>query len=326
MVTLKKGGETTIKTPVTPKPEEWVKAKEFVPGQPYNTTAVPLSYAAAVEPTTDVGNQHLLQGSKDLICPYLAHGECPYEEECEYLHGDICDMCGLAVLHPGDSKQREQHQKECMQQHEQAMELSFAIAKSKDKACGICMEYILDKEPQTERRFGIMSSCNHIFCLSCIRKWRGAKQYEHKVVRACPECRVNSDFITPSMYWVETAEEKQKLIEGYKGALKEKPCKYFKEGQGECPFYDKCFYRHAYPDGTLAELKPRPRRRRQDADGTLDIIDRIRLWDFLEERQNRIMLLDLDEELEDLIFNLVLAGHDTDSDSDSDSDFDGFFG
>ena len=40
------------------------------------------------------------------------------------------------------------------------------------------------------------------------------------------------------------------------------------------------------------------------------------------------MLLDLDEELEDLIFNLVLAGHDTDSDrySDSDSDFDWFFG
>lgn len=104
----------------------------------------------------------------------------------------------------------------------------------------------------------------------------------------------------------------------------EKPCKYFKEGQGECPFYNKCFYRHAYPDGTIAELKPRPRRRRQDADGTLDIIERIRLWDFLEERQNRIMLLDLDEELEDLIFNLVLAGHDTDSDrySDSDSDFD----
>lgn len=40
MVTLKKGGITTPKTPVTPKPEEWVKAKEFIPGQPYNATGL----------------------------------------------------------------------------------------------------------------------------------------------------------------------------------------------------------------------------------------------------------------------------------------------
>lgn len=103
----------------------------------------------------------------------------------------------------------------------------------------------------------------------------------------------------------------------------DKPCKYFKEGKGECPFYDKCFYRHAYPDGTTAEPKPRPRRRRQDADGTLDIIDRISLWDFLEERQNRVFLVDLEEELDSLILNFVLGNNN--SDSDSDSDFDGFW-
>ncbi|XP_071134159.1 probable E3 ubiquitin-protein ligase makorin-1 [Mytilus edulis] len=324
MVTLKKGGETTpkpTKSPMTPKPEDWVKAKEFVPGQRYTCSTVPASYAAAVEPTTESSSPCIVKGSKDLLCPFLAQGHCPYDEECEYLHGNICDMCGLAVLHPENKSQREEHQKECVKQHEQAMELSFAVARSKDKCCGICMEHILEKDNHQERRFGIMSNCNHIFCLPCIRKWRGAKQFDNQIVRACPECRVQSDFVTPSMYWVDTDEEKQKLISGYKKALGNKPCKYFKEGKGECPFYDKCFYRHAHPDGTIADPKPRPRRRRQDAEGALDIIERINLWDFLEERQNRVFLLDLEEELDNLILNLVLGGRD----SDSDSDFDGFW-
>jgi hypothetical protein len=38
--------------------------------------------------------------------------------------------------------------------------------------------------------------------------------------RACPECRVTSDFVCPSMYWVDTKEEKEKLIKDYKGALR----------------------------------------------------------------------------------------------------------
>ena len=37
--------------------------------------------------------------------------------------------------------------------------------------------------------------------------------------RACPECRMKSDFVTPSKYWVDTKEEKEKLIRGYKKAL-----------------------------------------------------------------------------------------------------------
>lgn len=41
-----------------------------------------------------------------------------------------------------------------------------------------------------------------------------------------------------------------------------KPCRYFNEGKGECPFAGSCFYKHAYPDGRLAELEPpKPRRR-----------------------------------------------------------------
>ena len=38
--------------------------------------------------------------------------------------------------------------------------------------------------------------------------------------RSCPECRTQSDFVTPSSYWVENKDEKIKLIEGYKQALR----------------------------------------------------------------------------------------------------------
>ena len=63
------------------------------------------------------------------------------------------------------------------------MELSFAVQRSKSKDCGICMEEVINKNPVAERRFGILSNCNHCFCLECIRKWRAAKQFDNKIVR-----------------------------------------------------------------------------------------------------------------------------------------------
>lgn len=38
--------------------------------------------------------------------------------------------------------------------------------------------------------------------------------------RACPECRVSSDFVVPSKYWIEDQEDKEKLIRDYKAALR----------------------------------------------------------------------------------------------------------
>lgn len=46
---------------------------------------------------------------KKQLCPYAAVGECRYGLNCAYLHGDVCDMCGLQVLHPSDTSQRSQH-------------------------------------------------------------------------------------------------------------------------------------------------------------------------------------------------------------------------
>lgn len=162
-------------------------------------------------------------GNKDLpLCPYsLASGECPFPEgQCNYLHGETCDLCYSPCLHPFNDTQRRLHRDECLREHEREMELSFAVQRSKDKVCGICMDTVVEKKPITASRFGILEKCNHIFCLDCIRKWRGTKQFDSRTIRACPECRVSSDFVVPSKYWIEDQDDKEKLIQDYKAALK----------------------------------------------------------------------------------------------------------
>lgn len=55
------------------------------------------------------GKEQTAAETKKQLCPYAAVGECRYGENCVYLHGDSCDMCGLQVLHPMDAAQRSQH-------------------------------------------------------------------------------------------------------------------------------------------------------------------------------------------------------------------------
>ena len=135
--------------------------------------------------------------------------------------------------------------------------------------------------------------------------------------RACPECRQTSDYICPSRYWVDTKEEKEKLLSNYKVELKKKECKYFDKGNGECPFGNKCFYRHEDKNGKIVDVGPpsaqtmnRPRLTRGapsaddpfDADGTdRSLVQRLLLFDFLEERDGRVTI-QLDEFLDILDF------------------------
>lgn len=51
--------------------------------------------------------------------------------------------------------------------------------------------------------------------------------------------------------------------------LRKKPCKYFEQGKGTCPFGGKCLYLHAYPDGTRAE--PEKPRKQLSSEGTVRV-------------------------------------------------------
>ncbi|KAG6938065.1 makorin ring finger protein 2, partial [Chelydra serpentina] len=221
------------------------------------------------------------------LCPYAAAGECQFGDRCLYLHGDVCEICELQVLHPFDPEQRKAHEKMCMAAFEHEMEKAFAFQASQDKVCSICMEVVYEKPSASERRFGILSNCNHTYCLSCIRQWRCAKQFENLIIKSCPQCRVTSEFVIPSVYWVEDQNKKNKLIEAFKQGMGKKACKYFEQGKGTCPFGGKCLYLHAYPDGTRAE--PEKPRKQLSSEGTVRFFNSVRLWDFIEDRESRTM-------------------------------------
>ncbi|CAL8405235.1 unnamed protein product [Arctogadus glacialis] len=307
----------------------WVNAAEFVPGQPYcgrgetqGSTRVPLLH----ETEKEAGPED--KERRKQLCPYAAAGECRYGVNCAYLHGDVCDMCGLQVLHPTDNAQRSHHIKACIEAHEKDMEISFAIQRSKDMMCGVCMEVVFEKTNPSERRFGILSNCSHCYCLKCIRKWRSAKQFESKIIKSCPECRITSNFVIPSEYWVEDKEDKQKLIQKYKDGMGTKSCRYFDEGRGTCPFGSNCFYKHAFPDGRLEEAQPQ--RRQAGSNGRNRSGRHIPLWDLLDERESSDSLDNEDEEmvtfeLSEMLLMLLAAGADEDEDvTDSEDEWDLF--
>lgn len=61
----------------------------------------------AVSFTTDDATQN----SNLELCPYAAHGQCNLGDQCSYFHGNICDICGQAVLLPDNPEQNEKHKK-----------------------------------------------------------------------------------------------------------------------------------------------------------------------------------------------------------------------
>uniref|UniRef100_A0ABI7X4P0 E3 ubiquitin-protein ligase makorin-2 n=1 Tax=Felis catus TaxID=9685 RepID=A0ABI7X4P0_FELCA len=208
----------------------------------------PHSYLDAIRSGLDDLEASSSYSSEQQLCPYAAAGECRFGDACVYLHGEVCEICRLRVLHPFDPEQRKAHEKICMSTFEHEMEKAFAFQASQDKVCSICMEVVLEKASASERRFGILSNCNHTYCLSCIRQWRCAKQFENPII-------------------------------------KKKACKYFEQGKGTCPFGSKCLYRHAYPDGRLAE--PEKPRKQLSSEGTVRFFNSVRLWDFIENRESR---------------------------------------
>ncbi|XP_023602989.1 probable E3 ubiquitin-protein ligase makorin-3 [Myotis lucifugus] len=195
----------------------WANATEFVPGQPY--------WGHEAFPAPELPQQNLEMERERRLCRDAAMGQCFRGESCAYLHGELCELCGRQALHPADAAQRADHIQACMNRHQQDMELSFAVQRSADKVCGICMEVVYEKANEGERRFGILSNCNHTYCLRCIRTWRTAREFRSRVIKSCPQCRVSSRLVIPSEFWVEDPAAKQELIRQYKEAMRAKTCR-----------------------------------------------------------------------------------------------------
>ncbi|XP_047336377.1 putative RING-type E3 ubiquitin transferase C3H69 [Impatiens glandulifera] len=212
------------------------------------------------------------------ICSFAAVGHCPRGSKCPHVHGDLCSTCGKHCLHPFRPEEREEHAQICQKKQKHL----DALKHSQEIECCVCLERVLSKQAVAERKFGLLSECDHAFCISCIRNWRGSSPSSgmdlNAALRACPICRKLSYFVIPSVIWYSSKEEKQEIVDNYKAKLSSIDCKHFDFGNGTCPFGTSCFYRHAYRDGRLEEVALR---HLGDEDGYTVIAKNIRLSDFL---------------------------------------------
>ncbi|RRT73777.1 hypothetical protein B296_00008066 [Ensete ventricosum] len=158
---------------------------------------------------------------------------------CE--HAQTQKTC--CICEPLSSGKREEHSTIGQKQNKLLETLKY----SQEIECSICLEIVLFKPTDAERKFGILSECDHPFCISCIRNWRRNSPAcgidLNTALRACPVCRKHSYFVVPSVTWFSTKEEKQAIIDTYKDKLKSIDCKYYDFGNGTCPFGTSCFYK-----------------------------------------------------------------------------------
>ncbi len=149
------------------------------------------------------------------VCHFFLNGDCTRDVQCRYAH-------------PVETEELYKEQ---------------ADDEPPPPDCGICLDNIT--------KFGILTGCDHAFCLTCLGKWRRKGKAGHQIeltaVRGCPVCRKPSFFIIPSATFV-TGKKKHKLIEAYKDNLAKIPCRNFKYNDpNSCPFGNSCFFLHQGP-------------------------------------------------------------------------------
>ena len=146
--------------------------------------------------------------------------------------------------------------------------------------------------------------------------------------------RQTSDYICPSRFWVETPEEKERLLGDYKKNLGHKECKYFNKVSSRIIDSCSCLF-NTFKFRDLASVlsvtnasismrtkmeggiqhniqitiwrlynadvnsqcyrivdvgPPKKPIRRANADGNLSLVQRLLLYDFLEERDGQLVL------------------------------------
>jgi len=158
-------------------------------------------------------------------------------------------------------------------------ETALAMAErnvSRDISCSVCLEPVT-AEPG--RRFGLLTSCTHAFCLDCIRQWRGRIDLPVETTRRCPVCRTLSFYVVPCDRFI--ADEGRKAVESsaYHGAQRQIPCRAFNYGKGTCAFGSSCFFAHLNADGTPAVLIKHVVR--VDSEGNVGVGRKAKLSEFL---------------------------------------------
>ena len=241
--------------------------------------------AASSTDRTSGGASRPASATARRICTFFERGACTRGARCPFLHAPDDDAAARGVSRAALI----QRVPDAVDYARAGLQLTAAEAAASEAddldearaswtaACSICMELPARKR----KRFGLLNSCDHAFCLQCIREWRDTRTQSRNAVLVCPVCRVLSAFVIPSLRHVTQPERKARLIDAYRRNLKAIDCVLFARGDGVCTFGTRCHYRHQRRAGEDAEAQ----RLCMGADGTLRVsAPNVTLLDFVATR------------------------------------------
>ena len=164
------------------------------------------------------------------MCKLYLKGSCSKGEECKDSHdveqyrNRLKLLIGVGHDIPVDKSDYWRFRKtsnlaELSEEESAYFDPAICYERSKDKVCGICLDVVLEKENDEQRRFGLLLKCKHVFCITCIRQWRKRKL-------SCPECRRTSTYIVPSSFHIDNKQAKEKVFIDYMFAFAEIYCNF----------------------------------------------------------------------------------------------------
>ncbi|KZS94422.1 hypothetical protein SISNIDRAFT_439915 [Sistotremastrum niveocremeum HHB9708] len=189
------------------------------------------------------------------ICVYYNTPRgCFAGNNCKFLHGNVQEISPYdqnkicRYYEAGYCKRGDQ----CWFRHATPQMPQLHESDDEELGCSICME-----KPTV---FGLLTGCSHVFCLSCLKKWRDPTGRSSEYLdsnsgmhKRCPMCRGPSRFVTPShVFYKNEDPKKEEVLENYKKSMKRVKCKYFERsipGLRFCPYGRDCFYKHEDENG-----------------------------------------------------------------------------
>ncbi|KAI5789011.1 hypothetical protein EDC01DRAFT_608401, partial [Geopyxis carbonaria] len=191
-------------------------------------------------------------------CRYFIQGYCARGNTCWYRHEN-----------PKDDREKDS----------ETATVSEPKLQEEKESCAICFD--------VPKYYGLMTGCDHVFCLDCIRQWRSTsnpnanndrsdEQELTNTSKTCPLCRVQTRYVIPSHIFPtppsdgSSNTQKAKIEAVYRRRLSSIPCRYFKQSLERvqssssdshqrrrrgphCPFGNDCHYKHQIGDGNNAK-------------------------------------------------------------------------